>query len=55
MIEENGSFRKLFEQHHRSIIKQAELGKRTLFILDNPTMPDNTAEIDTSWWLELEE
>ncbi|CAM3316770.1 hypothetical protein SHPE106448_07660 [Shewanella pealeana] len=48
----DGSFKQLFLKHHKAQIKQAQLPKRKLFYLDNPTLPANTPVIDKSWWLE---
>jgi len=47
----DGSFKKLFLDFHKAIIDQAKLKQRKLFLLENPTIPKGTPEIDTSWWL----
>ncbi|WP_141215622.1 amino acid ABC transporter substrate-binding protein [Hahella sp. CCB-MM4] len=49
---EDGSFRALFRQYHESFQNRVKLSQRRVFILDNPTLPEDTPAIDTSWWLE---
>jgi len=48
----DGSFKALFLKYHSSMIEQAALHNRKLFILKNPTLAEGTAEIDSSWWLK---
>jgi hypothetical protein len=47
----DGSLRQLFMQHHGQLLQQAQLSKRRLFLLSNPTLPPGTPKADTSWWL----
>ena len=47
----DGSLRQLFMQHHGKLLQQAQLSKRRLFLLSNPTLPPGTPKADTSWWL----
>lgn len=47
----DGSLRQLFMQHHSQLLQQAQLSKRRLFLLSNPTLPPGTPKADTSWWL----
>ncbi|MGS0680536.1 hypothetical protein ACVBIL_05155 [Shewanella sp. 125m-7] len=47
----DGSFKRLFLAHHKTILSQAQLAERIQFNLDNPTLPPNTPKIDKSWWL----
>lgn len=49
--EADGSMRQLFLQHHGQLLQQAQLAKRRLFLLSNPTLPPGTPKADTSWWL----
>lgn len=46
----DGSFKRLFLKHHKDQIQRAQLSKRKLFYLDNPTLPADTPLIDKSWW-----
>lgn len=48
----DGSFKALFLKYHAGLLAIAELDKRILFKLNNPTLPPNTPKIDTSWWLK---
>jgi len=48
---EDGSFKKLFLDHHQGMINEAQLENRTLIVLKNPAVPQYTPQIDTSWWL----
>jgi len=48
----DGSFKALFLKYHAGLLALAELDKRILFKLNNPTLPPNTPKIDTSWWLK---
>lgn len=48
---EDGTFKELFLRYHNTIIQQADLNNRKLFILKNPTLREGTPEPDTSWWL----
>ena len=47
----DGSLRQLFMQHHGQLLQQAQLSKRRLFLLSNPSLPPGTPKADTSWWL----
>ena len=47
----DGSLHQLFMQHHGQLLQQAQLTKRRLFLLSNPTLPPGTPKSDTSWWL----
>ncbi len=47
----DGSLRQLFMQHHGKLLQQAQLSKRRLFLLSNPTLPPGTPKADTSWWM----
>ncbi|CAM5199473.1 hypothetical protein CDEN61S_03293 [Castellaniella denitrificans] len=46
----DGSFRKLFETYHASMIKDLGRSRRRVIRLDNPLLPPGSAEIDTQWW-----
>ncbi len=48
---EDGSYKKFFLENFAEIIEKARLDERTLIILRNPVVPDNTPAIDTSWWM----
>jgi hypothetical protein len=43
-IIENGTFEKIFNSHYKDIITQANLNKRTIFKLKNPSMSKETRE-----------
>ncbi len=45
----DGTFKKLFFKYHDSVIKQADLKNRKLFVLENPDIPDGALKPDTSW------
>ena len=47
----DGSLRQLFMQHNGKLLQQAQLSKRRLFLLSNPTLPPGTPKADTSWWM----
>lgn len=47
----DGSMHRLFMQYHGQLLQQAQLAKRRLFLLANPTLPPGTPKADTSWWL----
>lgn len=47
----DGSFKQVFLDHVGDNLKQAKLASRTLIVLDNPILPNNTPLIDMSWWL----
>lgn len=49
---EDGSFKKAFLEKHGEYIRLGNLKSRTLINLHNPVIPLDTAQIDTSWWLE---
>ena len=49
----DGSYKKLFLEHHQNYIKKGNLKKRGLIQLVNPVLPINTPKIDTSWWLPV--
>lgn len=49
----DGSYRELFLQYHREIIRQAQLKKRRIFILSNPDLPTNSPRPDSGWWMKL--
>lgn len=50
----DGSFKKLFLEHHSDFISKGNLKSRRLIILNNPVLPPGTPELDTSWWLPEE-
>ncbi|MFE8072424.1 hypothetical protein QQM79_15305 [Marinobacteraceae bacterium S3BR75-40.1] len=50
-IKQNGRFAQLFWQYHGEAIARAKAGSRLIFLLDNPTLPEDTPAIDMSWWL----
>lgn len=47
----DGSFKALFLKYVGADIRRAKLESRTLIVLDNPILPNNTPPIDMSWWL----
>lgn len=49
---EDGTFKELFLRYHKKIVQQADLKNRKLFVLENSTLVEGTANPDTSWWLE---
>ncbi len=49
---DDGSFQVLFLDYHGSLVKQANLHQRRLFVLTNPNLPKGTESPDTSWWLQ---
>ena len=51
MAMEDGSYKQLFLKYHQVEIRKANFGRRNLIVLNNPVVPEGTAEIDTSWWL----
>ncbi len=48
----DGSFKRLFLQYHRDILKQLNFGIRRVYTLENHTLPPNTPDPDMSWWLD---
>ena len=48
----DGSFKALFMAYHQDFIEQAKLTGRRMFILSNPTLPEDTDSPDTQWWLK---
>jgi len=46
----DGSFRKLFESYHAMEIAAIRQERRHVIRLDNPILPEGTAQPDTSWW-----
>jgi hypothetical protein len=46
----DGSFDRLFCQHHARVIEQAQLGRRTLIELDNPILPPQTPLARKELW-----
>jgi len=48
---QSGEFKKLFLKFHQKSIEKSNLKNRKMFRLKNPTLPDNIAFPDTSWWL----
>ena len=48
---EDGSFKALFLKYHQHLVKQASLGKRRIFLLDNPFLPEAKVQPELSWWL----
>ena len=51
---EDGSFRKLFNQHHQQLLKKLNFDNRRIFYLENPTLPESAEKLDMSWWLVSE-
>lgn len=49
--QKDGSYKALFLDHHNDYIQKGNLNTRTLIRLNNPTLPANTPDIDTHWWL----
>lgn len=49
---EDGTFKELFLKYHKEALKRANLKKRKLFILENPTLVEGALKIDTTWWLD---
>jgi len=49
--QKDGSYKALFLDHHNDYIQKGNLNTRTLIRLNNPTLPANTPDIDTQWWL----
>ena len=47
----DGSMRRLFLQYHAEALRQANLAQRHLISLENPLLPSDFHEPDTSWWL----
>lgn len=47
----DGSYKALFLSNYQDIITRANLSSRNLIVLKNPTVPEGTPPIDTSWWM----
>lgn len=47
----DGSFKRLFLDYHRDIIKRAGLSSRLVLTLENPDLPAGTPPVDTAWWM----
>jgi hypothetical protein len=47
----DGSYKALFLKSFQGHLAQANLEKRRLIQLTNPSLPNNSPSIDTSWWL----
>ncbi|WP_230425676.1 transporter substrate-binding domain-containing protein [Spartinivicinus ruber] len=52
---EDGSFEKLFMEHHRSILNKAKLKQRKIFTIPNPILPVKTPLDESRLWFELED
>lgn len=48
----NGDFKNLFLKYHQKYIQMSRLNHRKIFKLKNTTLPENTPEPDTSWWMQ---
>lgn len=46
----DGSFKKLFVTYHASEIAALREHSRHVIRLSNPTLPEGTSPVDTSWW-----
>ncbi|MGB6006777.1 substrate-binding periplasmic protein [Castellaniella sp.] len=46
----DGSFQRLFQTYHASVIKDLKRSTRRVIRLDNPLLSADAAEIDTRWW-----
>lgn len=51
---QDGSFKEHFLTYHSDFIEKGKLSERRVIQLKNPDLPDNTPQIDTSWWLQTQ-
>jgi hypothetical protein len=49
----DGSFNKLFQNHHQKALEKAGLDARTIIKLDNPLMPPKTPIKEEALWLKI--
>ncbi len=47
----DGSMKRLFFQFHGELIRRADIAGRTMFTLQNPSLPRGGPTVDRSWWL----
>lgn len=50
----DGSFRALFLKYNQADVERANIARRHILQLANPSLPEATPAIDTSWWLNGE-
>ncbi|MCX4027144.1 transporter substrate-binding domain-containing protein [Spartinivicinus marinus] len=52
---EDGSFDRLFMEHHQEILSKAKLEQRKIFTIPNPILPVNTPLNEPKLWFELKD